>query len=89
MVNVGAMLSKLRSDWYASKLYRVMFTDPMDRYGVVVFSGGNLDCSRKNMDRNQKNEEGRLMLEEYNSRVTNSCGSLNNKLRLGLGRHLQ
>ena len=51
-VNLEAILSKERSDPYASKLHRVVDTNSIDKCSIVVFFGGDLDCLPKGMDRN-------------------------------------
>ena len=67
VVDVGDMSSGWTSVHDGSSLHRVMYTNSMDRYSVVIFFSGDLDCSLKGMDMNQKNDVEGLTLEEYDS----------------------
>ena len=44
VVNIGDMLSKWTTNEYKSSLHRVVNKNPWDRYSIVFFFDGNLDC---------------------------------------------
>ncbi|KAL9005011.1 MAG: hypothetical protein Q9188_002192 [Gyalolechia gomerana] len=50
VVNVGDMLSSWTSNEYKSSVHRVINKNPWDRYSVVFFFDGNLDCKLAPMD---------------------------------------
>lgn len=50
VVNVGDMLSLWTSEEYKSSVHRVISKNPTDRYSVVFFLDGNLDCSLDPLD---------------------------------------
>ena len=66
VVNVGDMLSKWTKDEYVSSVHRVINKNPWDRYSVVFFFDGNLDCRLAPLDGSVE-EEGRegLTVEGY------------------------
>lgn len=78
VVNVGDMLSKWTSDRYKSSLHRVVHTNPTDRYSVVFFFDGNLDCSLRALDGSQREDEEGLTVEKHMIyRMTHSYGKKN------------
>ncbi len=50
VLNVGDMLSKWTGDEYKSSVHRVINKEPTDRYSVVFFFDGNLDCPLDPLD---------------------------------------
>ena len=50
VVNVGDMLSKWTKNEYKSSVHRVQNKNPWDRYSVVFFFDGNLDCPLTPLD---------------------------------------
>lgn len=50
VVNVGDMLSKWTKDLYRSSVHRVINRNPGERYSVVFFFDGNLDCPLSPLD---------------------------------------
>ena len=50
VVNVGDMLSKWTKDEYVSSVHRVINKNPWDRYSIVFFFDGNLDCRLAPLD---------------------------------------
>lgn len=50
VVNVGDMLSKWTSNAYKSSVHRVINRNPGDRYSIVFFFDGNLDCPLDPLD---------------------------------------
>jgi isopenicillin N synthase-like dioxygenase len=50
VVNVGDMLSKWTGDEYKSSVHRVLNENKTDRYSVVFFFDGNLDCPLSPLD---------------------------------------
>ena len=50
IVNVGDMLSKWTRNEYKSSVHRVINRNPGDRYSVVFFFDGNLDCRLSPLD---------------------------------------
>ena len=65
VVNVGDMLSKWTSDRYKSSLHRVVHQNPTERYSVVFFFDGNLDCSLQALDGSQRDDEEGLTVEKH------------------------
>ncbi len=65
VVNVGDMLSKWTGDRYKSSLHRVVHKNPTERYSVVFFFDGNLDCSLKALDGSQRDGEEGLTVEKH------------------------
>ncbi|KAL8722881.1 MAG: hypothetical protein Q9225_000714 [Loekoesia sp. 1 TL-2023] len=58
VVNVGDMLSAWTKNEYKSSVHRVINKNPWDRYSVVFFFDGNLDCRLAPLDGSPE-EEGR------------------------------
>lgn len=50
VVNVGDMLSKWTSGKYKSSVHRVLNENKTDRYSIVFFFDGNLDCPLAPLD---------------------------------------
>lgn len=72
VVNVGDMLSKWTRNQYKSSVHRVLNKNPTDRYSIVFFFDGNLDCPLDPLDGSEADEvltvEGhmiRRMTESY------------------------
>ncbi|ERF75875.1 hypothetical protein EPUS_01241 [Endocarpon pusillum Z07020] len=61
VVNVGSMLSKWTRNEYKSSVHRVINRNPGDRYSVVFFFDGNLDCRLSPLD-GQGEKEGEEVL---------------------------
>ena len=73
VVNVGDMLSKWTRDQYQSSVHRVLNKNLTDRYSVVLFFDGNLDCSLEPLDGNKAEEV--LTVEGYMiKRMTETYG---------------
>ena len=80
VVNVGDMLSKWTGDRYKSSVHRVVHRNPTERYSVVFFFDGNLDCSLKALDGSQRDEEEGLTVEKHMiRRMTESYGAKGGK----------
>ena len=75
VVNIGDMLSKWTKGEYKSSVHRVINQNPGDRYSVVFFFDGNLDCSLAPLDGSEA--EGKIpTVEEYMlERMATSYGS--------------
>ena len=50
VVNIGDMLSKWTRNEYKSSMHRVLNKNPTDRYSIVFFFDGNLDCPLAPLD---------------------------------------
>lgn len=65
VVNIGDMLSMWTSNEYKSSVHRVINVSPTDRYSIVFFFDGNLDCSLAPLDGSEhvgpKNVEEHMM----------------------------
>lgn len=73
VVNVGDMLSKWTRGQYQSSVHRVLNKNPTDRYSVVFFFDGNLDCSLEPLDKSKADEV--LTVEGYMiKRMTETYG---------------
>ena len=74
VVNVGDMLSKWTRNEYKSSVHRVLNKNPIDRYSVVFFFDGNLDCPLGPLD-GSKDEGEFLTVEKHMiKRMTESYG---------------
>lgn len=58
VVNVGDMLSKWTRDRYVSSVHRVINRNSRDRYSVVFFFDGNLDCPLTPMGAAEEHGDG-------------------------------
>lgn len=67
VVNVGDMLSKWTKHEYKSSVHRVINRNPGDRYSVVFFFDGNLDCRLSPLDGSaeKEGEEEALTVEGH------------------------
>ena len=76
MVNIGDMLSKWTGNEYKSSVHRVINRNPTDRYSVVFFFDGNLDCKLSPLDgsKEEEGEEGLTVERHMINRMTNSYG---------------
>ena len=57
VVNVGDMLSMWTGNAYKSSVHRVINRHPVDRYSIVLFFDGNLDCRLSPLDGSREGEE--------------------------------
>ncbi|GAD92453.1 2OG-Fe(II) oxygenase family oxidoreductase, putative [Paecilomyces variotii No. 5] len=73
VVNVGDMLSLWTSGEYKSSVHRVISKNPTDRYSVVFFLDGNLDCSLNPLD-GSENRGPKTVEEHMTRRLTASYG---------------
>lgn len=76
VVNVGDMLSKWTGNEYKSSVHRVINRNPSDRYSVVFFFDGNLDCKLSPLDglKEEEGEEGLTVERHMINRMTSSYG---------------
>ena len=65
VVNLGDMLPKLTKGLYKSSVHRVVNRNPCDRYSVVLFFEGNLDCSLAPLDGSGVEKGGALTVEGH------------------------
>ena len=74
VVNVGDMLSKWTDNIYKSSWHRVLNKNPKDRYSIVFFFDGNLDCPLAPLDGHKVG--GKIMTVEDHmvKRLTESYG---------------
>ena len=79
VVNVGDMLSKWTGGRYKSSLHRVVHTNPTERYSVVFFFDGNLDCSLEPLDGSLGDEEGLTVEKHMVRRMAQSYGKKGGK----------
>jgi isopenicillin N synthase-like dioxygenase len=62
VVNIGDMLSKWTGGLYKSSMHRVLNHNPHDRYSVVFFFDGNLDCELLPLDGSESTVNGGKVL---------------------------
>jgi isopenicillin N synthase-like dioxygenase len=75
VINVGDMLSKWTGSKYKSSWHRVLNKNPKDRYSIVFFYDGNLDCPLSPLDGSQADGAKILTVEEHMiNRLTESYG---------------
>ena len=77
VVNVGDMLSKWTGNLYKSSVHRVINRNPGDRYSVVFFFDGNLDCRLSPLDGSAegKGEEALTVEAHMLARMAESYGT--------------
>lgn len=64
VVNIGDMLSKWTKNEYKSSVHRVINHSPCDRYSVVFFFEGNLDCQLNPLDGSGETEGEEVLTVE-------------------------
>jgi isopenicillin N synthase-like dioxygenase len=72
VVNVGDMLEMWTGHRFKSSLHRVINKKPVDRYSVVFFFDGNLDCGLSSLDGSAADEKGLTVEQHMISRMTQS-----------------
>jgi isopenicillin N synthase-like dioxygenase len=72
VVNVGDMLEMWTGHRFKSSLHRVINKKPVDRYSVVFFFDGNLDCGLSSLDGSGADEKGLTVEQHMISRMTQS-----------------
>ena len=75
MINIGDMLSKWTSNEYKSSWHRVMNENKTDRYSVVFFFDGNLDCPLTQLDGSDAGGEVLTVEKHMIHRMTTSYGT--------------
>lgn len=65
VVNVGDMLSKWTGNAYKSSVHRVLNQNDRDRYSIVFFHDGNLDCKLAPLDGSAPDTGKVLTVEEH------------------------
>ena len=79
VVNLGDMLPKWTKGLYRSSVHRVVNKNPCDRYSVVLFFEGNLDCSLAPLDGSEVESGGALTVEGHLvERLSRSYGNEDN-----------
>ena len=79
VVNLGDMLPKWTKGLYKSSVHRVVNKNPCDRYSVVLFFEGNLDCSLAPLDGSGVEGGGALTVESHLAeRMSRSYGNKGN-----------
>ena len=76
-MNVGDMLSKWTGNLYKSSVHRVINRNPGDRYSVVFFFDGSLDCRLSPLDGSGegKDEEALTVEAHMLTRMAESYGA--------------
>ena len=74
VVNVGDMLSKWTNNEYKSSVHRVINRNPGERYSVVFFYDGNLDCQLSSLDGSEDSEEVLTVESHMLTRMRESYG---------------
>ena len=75
VVNLGDMLSLWTGGLYKSSVHRVLNENPKDRYSVVFFFDGNLDCPLSPLDGSKVDGDQVLTVEGHMiKRMTESYG---------------
>lgn len=72
VVNVGDMLEMWTGRRFKSSLHRVINKKPVDRYSVVFFFDGNLDCSLSPLDGSAADEKVLTVEQHMINRMTQS-----------------
>lgn len=75
VVNIGDMLSMWTGDLYKSSLHRVINKNPTDRYSVVFFFDGNIDCSLAPLDKSKTSENAIIVEQHTLHRMATSYGT--------------
>lgn len=66
VVNLGDMMSTMTRGRYKSGMHRVLNRNRTDRYSVVFFHDGNLDCKLRALgSTTEETDEGAMTAEEY------------------------
>ena len=79
VVNIGDVLSKWTNGAYKSSVHRVVNKNPWDRYSVVFFFDGNLDCPLAPLDESGAEGEKILTVEEHMIERMTSTYKMGNK----------
>lgn len=74
VVNVGDMLSFWTSGEYKSSVHRVISKNRTDRYSIVFFLDGNLDCRLDPLDGGENVDGPRTVEEHMTRRLRESYG---------------
>lgn len=74
VVNIGDMLSMWTKGEYKSSVHRVLNVGGQDRYSIVFFFDGNLDCKLDPMDGSAPEGESKTVEEHMIERMTASYG---------------
>lgn len=74
VVNIGDMLTKLTRGEYKSSWHRVLNKNPGDRYSIVFFFEGNLDCPLSPLDGTPVDGRTLTVEEHMIKRMTESYG---------------
>lgn len=77
VVNVGDMLSKWTGGRYKSSVHRVVHKGLGERYSIVFFFDGNLDCELKALDGSEE-DEGLTVEKHMFNRMAHSYGKKGN-----------
>lgn len=74
VVNVGDMLSMWTANQYKSSVHRVLNQNTTDRYSIVFFFDGNLDCPLAPLDGSKVEGHVPTVEEHMIKRLTHSYG---------------